>query len=93
MDREDQYRIVRAALAGLEMHTEPGQVNVLDCRWGNTEDFCATAGGAEVVLRRDSVIRYQNQADLEAAVAQYGAKEADGIVSAEATRQREVLRY
>lgn len=92
-DKDDQYFLVRSALEGITMHTKPGQVNVLKCSWGDVEDVCATVGGAEVVLRRDVIIKYQNQADLQAAIAQHGVGKAGGIVSAEATRQREALGY
>lgn len=92
-DKVDQFRIVRAALEGFELLTKPGQVNVLDCNWGDTIDACATVGGAEVVLRRDTVVKYQNQEDLELAVARHGLEEAGGVVSTEATRQREALGY
>lgn len=92
-DKADQYKLVRSAIEGFELHTKPGQVNVLECTWGDTEDVCATVGGAEVVLVRDTTIKYQNQFDLDAAVAQHGREKAGGIVSIPATRQREALGY
>lgn len=92
-DREDQRFLVKSALEGLELHTKPGQVNVLDCSWGQLEDVCATVGGAEVVLRRDDTIKYQSEADVQAAIARHGVGKANGIVSSEATRQRQELGY
>jgi len=92
-DRDDQYRLVKAALEGLAQHSKPGQVNVLDCDWGGIEDKCATVGGAETVLLRDTTIKYQNQGDLEAAVNRHGTEKAKGEVSAAAKRQQEILGY
>lgn len=92
-DEADQYRLVRASLEGFALHTKAGQVNVLGCDWGLTEDFCATVGGAEVVLRRDTDVKYQNQKDLDAAITRHGAEKAKGIVSPEATRQQVALDY
>eukprot|EP00747_Dinoflagellata_sp_TGD_P072371 gnl/TRDRNA2_/TRDRNA2_157449_c0_seq1.p1 gnl/TRDRNA2_/TRDRNA2_157449_c0~~gnl/TRDRNA2_/TRDRNA2_157449_c0_seq1.p1 ORF type:complete len:126 (+),score=23.90 gnl/TRDRNA2_/TRDRNA2_157449_c0_seq1:357-734(+) len=89
----DQLRLVKAALEGFETFRKPGQVNVLDCNWGDTVDTCATVGGKEVVLLRDTATRYQCQEDLDAAVALHGAEEAGGIVSDAAVRQRKVLGY
>lgn len=91
-DEANQHKIVKAALEGFELHTGAGQVNVLECDWGDTVDTCATVGGAEVVLRRDTVIKYQCQEDLDAAVRRHGP-EAGGMVSVEAARQREALGY
>mmetsp|Transcript_6651 Transcript_6651/g.13285 ORF Transcript_6651/g.13285 Transcript_6651/m.13285 type:complete len:138 (+) Transcript_6651:675-1088(+) len=91
-DRADQYRLVKAALEGLELHTKPGQVNVLDCDWGGMVDACAEVGGREVVLYRNKALTYQSQADMDAAVAQHG-NEASGVVSQEAVRQRTELGY
>mmetsp|Transcript_126537 Transcript_126537/g.369751 ORF Transcript_126537/g.369751 Transcript_126537/m.369751 type:complete len:138 (-) Transcript_126537:75-488(-) len=91
-DPADQYRLVKAAVEGLELHSKPGQVNVLDCDWGALTDACAEVGGREVVLYRNKALTYQSQADMEAAVARHG-KEATGVVSGEAVRQREALGY
>lgn len=85
---QDQYRLVKAALEGFQLHTKPGQVNVLEADWGSEIDHCDTVGGAKEAVRqkRDTVPRYQFQEDLEVAVRKRG-KEADGVVSGEATRQ------
>mmetsp|Transcript_158369 Transcript_158369/g.485230 ORF Transcript_158369/g.485230 Transcript_158369/m.485230 type:complete len:125 (-) Transcript_158369:14-388(-) len=91
-DRADQRRLVREALQGLELMTAPGQVNVLDCNWGDLPDTCADVGGREVVLIRGEAPTYQTQEDLDAAVTQHGDKAA-GVVSREAVRQRQALGY
>lgn len=54
-------------------------------------DMCSIIGGKEVVLRRDTTVKYQTQADFDAAVAKLGSEEAKGIVSPEAIRQQEAL--
>jgi len=90
-DQTDQYRLVEAALDGLALLKKPGQVNVLECDWGNTMDLNEIIGGREVVLRRDTVIKYQCQESLDLAVARHGEADGGGIVSKEAIRQREAL--
>lgn len=92
-DKEDQYRLVKAAIQGVALHTKSGQVNILDCDWDGDQDMCEIVGGAEVVLRRDTMKKYQCQKDLDAAVLRHGLEKAGGIVSSEATRQREALQY
>lgn len=92
-DKDDQHRLVRAAIEGLALHTKPGQVNVLDCDWNNMDDMCAIVGGAETILRRDTDIKYQCQEDLDVAVEKHGADKASGIVSTEAVRQKQELGY
>lgn len=92
-DKSDQNLLVRTALEGFMTHTKPGEVNVLDCDWGDMEDVCATVGGAETILRRETRITYQNQEDLNLAIKRHGVDIADGVVSAPAVRQREVLGY
>lgn len=91
-DAADQRRLVSLALKGFELHSKPGQVNVLPCDWGATEDCCTTVGGGKGAIRqrRDTVRRYQMPADLAAAVAKHG-DDADGVVSAEAVRQAKVF--
>mmetsp|Transcript_19220 Transcript_19220/g.60404 ORF Transcript_19220/g.60404 Transcript_19220/m.60404 type:complete len:138 (-) Transcript_19220:9-422(-) len=91
-DRADQRRLVQAALEGLELHTKPGQVSVLDCDWGSLADVCVEVGGREVVLHRGEALSYQSQEDLDAAVARHG-EQALGVVSKEAVRQRQALGY
>lgn len=91
-DPADQYRLVKAALEGFELHSGAGQVNVLDCHWGEKVDTCETVGGREVVLLRDTDIKYQSQEDFDAAIANHGP-EALGVVSLEAIRQRKTLGY
>jgi len=91
LDIADQLRVVQAGLAALELMQQPGQVSILDCNWGDTEDLCAIVGGREVVLRRSGDTRYQCQEDLDVALARHG-QEAAGIVSAEALRQHEELK-
>lgn len=90
-DPEDQHCVCKAAIESFKLHTKPGQVNVLDCNWGSTEDICSIIGGKEVVLRRDTTVKYQTQADFDAAVARLGSEEAKGIVSPEAIRQQKAL--
>lgn len=92
-DKADQNRLVRAALVGLETHTKAGQVNVLDCDWGNLEDVCATVGGEETILNRVTTITYQNEVDLERAIKRHGIEKADGVVSAPAIKQKQILGY
>ena len=92
-DPEDQLQQVGDALKGLEQHTAPGQVNVLDAVWGDTTDYCAEVGSSRDAVRqvRDEVTRYQAAEDLEAAVAALGEAEAGGVVSEEAVRQHAVF--
>jgi len=92
-DPEDQLQQVGDALKGLEQHTAPGQVNVLDAVWGDTTDYCAEVGSSRDAVRqvRDEVTRYQAAADLDAAVAALGEAEAGGVVSEEAVRQHAVF--
>lgn len=89
-DPADQYRLVKAALEGFQTHTKPGQVNVLPCNWGDSIDHCDTVGGAKEAVRqkRDTVLRYQSQQDMDAAVAKFGDS-AKGVISAEAVRQND----
>ena len=90
---DDQLRLVSAALGSLEAHTAPGQVSVLECDWEEETDYCAEVGASRDAVRqqRDTVVRYQRQADLDAAVAQLGAEEAGGVVSGEAVRQQGIF--
>ena len=92
-DPEDQLQQVGDALKGLEQHTAPGQVNVLNAVWGDTTDYCAEVGSSRDAVRqvRDEVTRYQAAADLEAAVSALGEAEAGGVVSEEAVRQHAVF--
>lgn len=88
-DSADQYRLVKAALEGFQTHTKPGQVNVLEANWADAIDHCDTVGGSKEAVRqkRDTVTRYERQEDMDAAVARLG-KNAEGVVSGEAVRQR-----
>jgi hypothetical protein len=90
---EDQLRLVTAALGSLEAHTAPGQVNVLECEWGTAVDSCAEVGSSRNAKpqKRDETVRYQRQADLDAAVATLGEEVAGGIVSEEAVRQHGIF--
>jgi len=92
-DPEDQLQQVGDALKGLEQHTAPGQVNVLNAVWGDTTDYCAEVGSSRDAVRqvRDEVTRYQAAEDLEAAVAALGEADAGGVVSEEAVRQHAVF--
>ena len=92
-DPEDQLQQVGDALKGLEQHTAPGQVNVLDAVWGDTTDYCSEVGSSRDAVRqvRDEVTRYQAAEDLDAAVAALGEAEAGGVVSEEAVRQHAVF--
>lgn len=87
----DQLRVVQTGLDTLEVMQQPGQVSIVDCTWGQTEDICAIVGGREVVLRRSTDTKYQCQEDLDLALARHGP-EAAGIVSAEALRQEQELK-
>ena len=92
-DPDDQLRIVRAALTGFEQLSTPGQVNVLACDWGATVDYCDVVGKAHagpIKESRDRVIRYQSEADKQAALAHHGSA-AEGVASPEAQRQATAL--
>lgn len=92
-DREDQLHLVKQALSGLEVHSLPGQVNMLQCDWSTTVDHCAEVGSSREAIphKRDSIRRYQTAEDLQAAVARFG-KQAEGVVSREAQRQAAIFR-
>jgi len=91
LDVADQLRVVQAGLDAIDELQQPGQVSIVDCNWGETEDMCAIVGGREVVLRRSADTKYQCQEDLDLALARQGP-EAAGIVSAEALRQHEEMK-
>lgn len=93
LDVQGQFNLVKAALQGLESFDKPGQVNVLECDWGTSTDYCTAIGQGKGALKqkRDEVKKYQCQADMDAAVARHGAS-AHGVVSVEAVRQASVFR-
>jgi len=91
LNMADQLHVTQAGLNTLEVMRQPGQVSIVDCNWGETEDLCAIVGGREVVLRRSADTKYQCQEDLDLALARNG-QEAAGIVSPEASRQHEELK-
>lgn len=90
---DNQLRLVTAALRSLEAHTAAGQVNVLECEWGGEVDYCAEVGSSRdaVPQKRDEIVRYQRQEDLDAAVRNLGEVVAAGIVSEEAVRQQGIF--
>ena len=69
-DQADQLEIVRAALRGLEIMTQPGEIHVLQYRWdvhGDWKKEAARTRGGDTRQQRDETPQFQYEADREAA--------------------------
>jgi len=69
-DANDQYEIVRAGLAGLEINTEPGIIGELGRRWSEDDLWKADAmlaDGGDTRSSRDTTPQWQCPEDCVAA--------------------------